>query len=216
MQVTVEGHQVDVGEALRAHAVDSINQISEKYFNHTTRATVVFGRENAHLFNAEIIVHVGKGIMVQATAKAADAYAAFDQTAEKVAKRLRRHKRRIRDHHERDVTPEFSDVEGRVYTLRMPEYLESETAGTETDNEAGTASNEDHMVVAEMAKTIQTMTVSDAVMRLELSEEPALMFRNASHGGLNMVYMRQDGNIGWVDPENNAAAQPAGAAVAAE
>jgi ribosomal subunit interface protein len=199
MELAVHGKQMDVGDSLRGHVQTKLEDISAKYFNHTTYATVTFSREgHGHqLTRANIIIKVGKNMLVVADGKEADPRMAFDSAADKAAKQLRRYKRRLRDHHERtEREPEVEFYKARDYTL-----------ATDQDNEQEVA-EDTPVVIAEMDTHIQTMTVSDAVMRLDLSGQPALLFSNASHGRINMVYRREDGNIGWVDPENEKAAVP--------
>ncbi|ACJ00566.1 ribosome hibernation-promoting factor, HPF/YfiA family [Rhodospirillum centenum] len=203
MQVTVKGKQLDVGDALRSHVTDTISALVAKYFGNPLDATVVISRD-AHLFKADIQVHVGRGILLQSYGEATEPYPAFDDAAEKVAKRMRRYKRRMRDHHGRAA--EEAPLLARKYILEAPplddgdadDQVDSLDAGTD----AAQAGDEGHqpMIIAEMETSIQTLTVGEAVMRMDLTDIPALMFRNRAHGGLNMVYRRPDGNIGWVDP----------------
>ncbi|MCB1650456.1 MAG: ribosome-associated translation inhibitor RaiA [Alphaproteobacteria bacterium] len=197
MELNVHGKQIDVGDSLRTHVEDKLEDLNQKYFNHATFATVTFSREgHGHpRTKAHVSIQLGKNIMVVADATDADPYASFEAAATKVGKQLRRYKKKLRDHHERlEQTPESEIVKARDYVL---------AAVPEQDDETPEASISDEpIVVAEMSKDIETMSVSEAVMRLDLSGEPALMFRNGSHGGLSMVYKRSDGNVGWVDPEN--------------
>lgn len=194
MQLTVQGKQMDVGDALRTHVANKIEEINSKYFNRATFATVTFSKEgHGHgQTNAHIQIRVGKNIMVLAESLAGDPYGAFDTAAEKVAKQLRRYKRRLRDHHDRiEDTPENEILKARYFTLA------SESDEKEEQKES---QGDDPLIIAEISTEIQTMSVSDAVMRMDLAGQTALLFRNAKHNGLNMVYRRPDGNIGWVDP----------------
>ncbi len=187
MHVTVKGKQIEVGEALRGHVESALTAAVSKYFSNPLESQIVFTRE-AHLFRADVSVHVGRSILVQGQASAADAYAAGDAAIEHVAKRLRRYKRRLRDHHkERD---------SKIEALTAQAYV----LAPDTDDEA-TDRGDQPVVVAEMTTEILTLSVGEAVMRLDLGDQPALMFRHAGHGGLNLVYRRPDGNIGWVDPQ---------------
>ncbi len=190
MTLSVTGKNIDVGAALRGHIAASLETVFGKYFGEPIDAHVIMARE-AHLFAAQISVHVGRGIQMQSEASANEAYAAYDQAAEHLAKRLRRYKRRLRDHH-RQATE----------SLRAPQYVIE--AGTETESEDDLAvTNATHAapaIVAEMETDIPRLTVADAVMRLDLANQPAMLFLNLAHGGLNMVYRRADGHIGWVDP----------------
>lgn len=189
MQITVQGKQMSVGDALRTHVNNKLEEMNSKYFNHGTDASITFSKEgHGHgLIRAHISVRIGSQIMVMAEASEADAYLAFDTAAEKAAKQLRRYKRRLRDHQDRLYrAPEKAIWAARDYTLS-------------NDTEDETVKDES-LVIAEMATNIPTLTVSEAVMRLDLAHQNAFLFRSAKHGGINMVYRRADGNIGWVDP----------------
>ncbi len=191
MQITVQGKQMSVGDALRTHVTSKLEEMNSKYFNHGTDATITFSKEgHGHgLIRAHISVRIGSQIMVMAESSEADAYLAFDNAAEKAAKQLRRYKRRLRDHQDRlSRAPEKGIWAARDYTL------------SSNDDSADEAVKDESLVIAEMATNIPTLTVSEAVMRLDLAHQNAFLFRSAKHGGINMVYRRADGNIGWVDP----------------
>lgn len=187
MHVTIKGKQLEVGEALRGHVESALTAAVSKYFSNPLESQIVFTRE-AHLFRADVSVHVGRSILVQGQASAADAYAAGDAAIEHVAKQLRRYKRRLRDHHK--------DRDTKVEALTAQAYVLAAGSDAEPD-EAG-----DHpVVVAEMTTEVLTLSVGEAVMRLDLGDQPALLFRHAGHGGINLIYRRPDGNIGWIDPQ---------------
>lgn len=197
MQVTVKGKQLDVGDALRTHVKEQLATQVGKYFGNPVEATVILSKD-ANRYKADIQVHAGRGILLQSTAEANEPYPAFDEAAEKVAKRLRRYKRRLKDHHERRTLAELPVTTARKYILEA-DGEEAEGQGDESD--AAPEVNGHHaMIVAEMETAIEMLTVSEAVMRMDLADLPALMFRNRAHGGLNMIYRRPDGNVGWVDP----------------
>lgn len=193
MQLTVQGKQLDLGDALREHVTEKIEDINQKFFNHATSGSVTFSREgHGHgLIRAHISIRVGKNIMVMADSVQADSYVAFDSAVEKVGTQLRRYKTRLRDHQQRLEDEPGDAVTARSYVLASEETEEMKRG-------------DDPVVIAEMTTDIQTMSVSEAVMRLDLGDQPAMLFRNASHDGLNMVYRRPDGNVGWVDPIGNA------------
>jgi ribosomal subunit interface protein len=196
MQLTVKGKHLDVGDSLRQHVQDHLQDVVGKYFSSPIDAHVTFSRD-AHLFHADITVHAGRGIVLQSTADAAEPYIAFDDAAAKVGKRLSRHRNRLKDHHKNEAVPAES-VMAQYNVLNAEHESESEEL---TSNP---------VVVAEMTTPIEMLTVSEAVMRLDLGQLPALLFRNRSHGHLNMIYRRVDGHIGWVDPAQNIAVnQPA-------
>jgi len=200
MQVTVQGHHVDTGDAFNNYATEKLTALNEKYFNRAVSATVTISKETHHLFKANISMSIGKDIIVQAVAAEYDVHQSFDAATDKIAKQLRRYKRRLRDYHDRmEAAKQF----------RVPEYtmgfgITDDILEKTVDDSDLPEGHDEAIVVAEMATHIQTMTVSDAVMRLSLSGRNAFMFRNASHGELNMVYRREDGNIGWVDPRDAA------------
>lgn len=190
MHLSIQGRQLDVGDALRQHAEDTLSTLLEKYFGDAIDASVTLAREGK-AYRSSLLVHIGKGINLEATESAHDIYAAFDLAAEKLAKRLRRHKRRLKDHHQRMQATENEQV--RQYVIAaLPEGEEEEVEAALGDKPT---------VVAELTAQVPSLTVGEAVMRLDLQEEPALLFRNRAHGRINMIYRRSDGNIGWVDPE---------------
>ena len=193
MQLSVKGKLIDVGDALRLHVETQLKEVVGKYFSHSLDAQVTFSRE-AHLFRADITVHAGRNIVLQSNASAAEPYPAFDMAAERIANRLRRHKNRLKDHHQDGVSKDEAMV-AQSFVLHGQDENSQEEA------------NDNPVVVAEMTTPIEVLTVSQAVMRLDLGDLPALMFRSRAHGGLNMIYRRPDGHIGWVDPSQNAMAK---------
>lgn len=193
MQLSINGKQLDIGSSLREHIEQHVPAVIEKYFVNPTDASVTVSKEGSS-FRTDIAVHVGKGIIVQGHALSEDPYAAFDTAAEHVAKRLRRYKRRLRDHHRGQGN--------RDETLRAAQYVLATEENT--DEDLGEENEPDQpVIVAEMETEIDTLTVGEAVMRMDLANLPAMMFRNRAHGGLNMVYLRGDGNIGWIDPRDS-------------
>ncbi len=198
MEMTVQGKQIDVGDALREHVMDKLTDIDQKYFNHTTNATVTFSKEGhgSGVFKVNISFNVGKNIQIITEASEVDPYAAFDTASEKAAKRLRRYKRRLRDHHNRkEKDPETELMKARAYTLAQ----EAQEA-VEQDNDDDL--HKDPAIIAEIQTHIEKMSVSEAVMRMELADLNAMMFRNAGSDKLSMVYVRKDGNIGWIEPDD--------------
>lgn len=187
--VIVQGQQIDVGDALRGYVQDKLADTSTKFFNHAIQGNVHFVKE-ASGFRADITLSVGNGIILKASANERDPYPAFDQANTRLTKQLKRYKDRLRDHHatrtEKDIT-----------ALRMPanEYLLEET------QEDVVESGEAPVTLAEMPTHVETLTVAEAVMRMDLADLPAMLFKNAAHGRLNMVYRRKDSAIGWVDPQ---------------
>jgi ribosomal subunit interface protein len=188
VQINVTGQQIDVGDALRGHIEDAIESTTEKYFADAIDATVVLSRESYRI-RASINMHVGRGIHVRAHEEADEPYAAFDVALAHLAKRLRRHKRRLRDHHQDRET---------ISTPTMPEYVIAPYAGDEDTTEE-VQTDDNPVIIAENQTSVESLTVSEAVMRMDLADGHALVFRNAKHGGMSVVFRRADGNVGWID-----------------
>jgi ribosomal subunit interface protein len=199
MQLSVTGKQTEIGEALRRHIEGSLGSILDKYFKTAIEAHVIVSKE-AHLSRAEISIHIGRGIVVNARGAASEAYLAFDAAAERLAKQLRRYKRRLRDHHAKGREPAGASERAMDYVLAPIEEEEAEGEAAEAGNINGAPA-----VIAEMSTELPSLTVGEAAMRIDLAEAPVLLFRNRSHGELNLVYRRTDGNIGWIDPKLDAA-----------
>jgi len=172
----------------------------DKYFGRAVSANVTLSRDGGD-FRADVTVHVGKGIDVQGQATGSDAQQTFDQASERVAKRLRRFKRRLRDHH---AGPSEPGLPAQRYVLSAPVEDDDsfEDSFDEAEAETGESSDgENAAVIAESKTLVLAMSVAEAVMHLDLGEHEALMFRNRATGRLNTLYRRSDGNIGWIDPE---------------
>jgi ribosomal subunit interface protein len=190
MRYQISGKQIDIGEALQTHVKAELGEVVEKYAQRPTEAVIVFSK-SAHEFVCEAVVHLSTGLTAQAKGHATEIYAAFESCREKMDKQLRRYKRRIRNHHQNRPAPvEFGA--GSSYILAPTEEPEDE-------------SNEplQPIIIAEMEAKIPSITVGEAVMQLELSGQNFLVFRNEGHAGVNVVYRRTDGNIGWIDPRNS-------------
>lgn len=191
MQLSVSGKHIDVGDALRGHVATSIKPVVDRYFGSAIEAKVLFARER-HLFCADIAVHVARGMMLQSRGEAPDAYAAFDAAAERLETRLQRYKGRLIDRRRERAAEERPET--------VPHYVLAADAGMRAeDPEHGRPA-----VIAEQVSEIAVLSVSEAVMRLDLGELPVLMFRNRAHQRINVIYRRPDGTVGWLDP------QPAG------
>ena len=191
MRYQITGKHIDIGAALQTHVKDELGAVVSKYAERPTDANIIFSK-SAHEFVCEATVHLSTGLTAQAKAHATEIYAAFDDCSAKMEKQLRRYKRRLKDHHAGNTTlPSEPAAESVIHVNGYD---------SEADEELPETSDDTPLTVAETAVHIRTMSVSEAVMQLELQEVPALMFRNAGHDRLNMVYRRPDGHIGWVDP----------------
>ncbi len=189
MEISVKGKQIDVGDALRGHVESQLRSSVKKYFENAIDSTVIFSKDG-HGFHAEISVHAGRGMVMQGGASADDAYASFDNALGRISKQLRRYKGRINNHHRNG--PGDDELMPAQYSI-----IESEQGDQELSEEDAPT------IVAEMPHKIATLTVAEAVMRMDLADTPAMMFRNRAHGGFNVVYRRTDGNVGWIDPSNS-------------
>lgn len=194
MQLSVSGKHIDVGDALRGHVATSIKPVVDRYFGSAIEAKVLFARER-HLFCADIAVHVARGMMVQCRGEAPDAYAAFDAAAERLETRLQRYKGRLIDRR-REKTP----PEERPETV--PHYVLAADAGTRAED----PENGRPAVIAEQLSEIAVLSVSEAVMTLDLGDLPILMFRNRNNQRINVIYRRLDGTVGWLDPQPSSGA----------
>jgi len=190
MRYQISGKQIDIGEALQTHVKAEMGEVVEKYAQRPTECIVVFSKA-AHEFVCEAVIHLSTGLNAQAKGSANEIYAAFEAARERLDKQLRRYKRRIRSHH--------SDRKGPVEFDGAAQYI---LAGSDEADEAEPDTLAP-VVIAEMETKIPSITVGEAVMQLELAGQRMLVFRNEGHGGVNVVYRRDDGNIGWIDPRNS-------------
>ncbi|GAB6053050.1 ribosome-associated translation inhibitor RaiA [Magnetospira thiophila] len=190
MDITVKGKNMDVGDALRVHVDDTLSAAVAKYFDRAIDGTVVFSKE-AHQFRADIHVHAGRGLVVQGLNRGGDAYAAFDGALERIDKQLRRYKRRIKDYH-KDQSEE-AELMAQQYVLAAEEHAADEEPATD----------EAPVIIAELPTRVDSLSVGQAVMRMDLADQCVMVFYNRAHGRLNVVYRRPDGNIGWIDPDGS-------------
>ncbi|MCY7339594.1 MAG: ribosome-associated translation inhibitor RaiA [Sphingomonas bacterium] len=185
MDIRVAGHQVETGEALRTHVSDRMHGMADKYFSRAVAANVTFGRGPYDNFTCDIVAPVAQGMVLKASNRAEDAHIAFDGAATKIERQLKRYVGRLR---ERRGAGEAKVDDNAAYTV---------FAGP-ADAEA--AIPDSPAIIAETRVDIPDTSVSDAVMMLDLRNTNALMFRNSGTGAFNMVYRRDDGTIGWVEP----------------
>lgn len=198
MQLQISGRHVDLGESFRSHAEARLQDGVQKYLDRITKVEVVVSKES-HQFRVDIHGNTGthSHMAVNSKGNSTDVYAAFDQAADRMEKQLRRYKRRLNNHHvgkdARLLNEQGGLIRAKKYVLRPEDdHRELEDEGAP-------------VVIAEKATEIETLSVSEAVMKMDLRDLPALMFFNSANGRLNIVYRRIDGNISWVDPEELAA-----------
>ncbi len=189
MRYQITGKQIDIGEALQTHVQTEMGEVFSKYAGRPTDANIVFSK-SGHEYVCEAVVHLSTGLTAQARGHDSEIYAAFDSASEKMEKQLRRYKRRLKDHHkERSQPVELSDAGSYI--------LASNSESEEQEPESAMP-----IIVAEMEAKIPEISVGEAVMQMEIANAPVLVFRNEGHSGINVVYRREDGNIGWIDPRN--------------
>ena len=193
MKVQVSGRHVDVGDALRTRIADELALSIGKYFERGGDADVAVSRDG-HGFRVDCTVTLASGQRLQSHGLAGDAHAAFSQSLEKIETRIRRYKRRLKSHTVA-ATAKAAETASLYVVLRAPD------GDHEEDDWDGASGPPAAMVIAETESVLKTMTVSMAVMELDLTESQTIVFRNAAHGGLSVVYRRSDGHIGWIDPE---------------
>ena len=186
MDVTVSGHQVDTGESLREHAASRMAEITGKHFSRAVAANVTFGRGPHNDFTCDIVAPVTQGVVLKASHQAAEAQMAFNGAADRIEKQLRRYTKRLKEHKAEPA----NYVANAGYTVF--------SVGDEAEDEAP----DSPLIVAETRVDIPDASVSDAVMLMDLRHTNALMFRNSATSEYNMVYRREDGTIGWVEPKS--------------
>lgn len=186
MHIQVNGKHIDVGESLSAHVEEQLTAAVAKYFDRPADAVVTFSKDG-HNFRCDSTVHLATGLKAQSSASASDIYAAFDQGATRIEKQIRRYKRRLKDHHNKRSNP-VDAIEAAAYVLDAQ------------SNEADEPETLQPVIVAEMKHPVQVLSVGEAVMQMEFADKSFLMFRHDTTDRVNLVYRREDGNIGWIDP----------------
>jgi ribosomal subunit interface protein len=189
VDVRVAGHQVETGESLREIAARRISEITEKYFSRSIGANVTFGRGPNNDYTCDIVAPVLQGVVLKASYSAREPQMAFNGAADRIEKQLRRYFTRLREHKVDETAQAY--VENAAYTI---------FAGTEP---ADGESSAFPAIIAETRVDIPESSVSDAVMLMDLRNTTALMFKNSATGKFNMIYRREDGNIGWVEPHTD-------------
>jgi ribosomal subunit interface protein len=184
MGLRISGKSIDIGDSLRARVEERIALAVGKYVDRGYDANVTVEREGSG-FRSDCTIHLDTGIVLRGEGKNQDAYQSFDAAAERIEKRLRRYKRKLKEHR---GTPKGEELPAATYVIAAP------------DEDIEAAVDDKPVVIAEEATSLATMSVGHAVMAMDLADAPVLVFRHAVHGGINVVYRRRDGNIGWIDP----------------
>lgn len=185
MNLRISGKHMNIGEALTARIEDRVDDAVTKYFSGGYTGSVTL-EKMGHRFTCDCMVHLDSGVNMQATGSENDPTAAFEAAAERIEKRLRRYKRRLKDHHAHASPKAMGEA---AYAIMQPPAEEEEVP-------------EDYSpaIIAESQTKIKTQSVAQAVMQLDMTDQTVVVFTNAGNDQLNVVYRRSDGNIGWVDP----------------
>jgi ribosomal subunit interface protein len=194
MTLQVTGKNVEAGEAFKVYITDKLGDSLEKYIGPEISGHIRLEKERGR-FRTDCSIRLKTGLLLESHGEGADAYASADAAVERMDKRLRRYKRRLKSHHNGrtngHVVPEFA---ARDYTVRADE----------TDEDHALPPSDNPVIIAETERGIRELQVSEAVMQLDLADQSFIVFRNAAHGGLNVVYRRADGHIGWIDAKDHA------------
>jgi ribosomal subunit interface protein len=185
MHLQVHGKNIDVGAALRSRTEEKLTGAVAKYFDRDANGTVTYTRENQSL-RCDCLLHLSSGTELLASGSGSDANLALDIALEHLEKRLRRHMRRLKKHH----------TEAPAATAAIEAYEAEEEAEENEDDVEG----DEPLIVAEVTQEVQTFSVEQAVEAMNRAGSPVLMFRDRGTGRTNVVYRRNDGNIGWIDP----------------
>ena len=195
MTIQVTGKHIEVGEALKTYLIDRTRGLLEKYIGPEISGHVRIAKEHGR-FQTSCSIRLRTGLLLEAHAEAGDAYASADAALERLDKRVRRYKRRLKDHHAKPARDTIQHPETFAVDYVVKTFEEEVESSEKSD---------DPVVIAEMKRSIASFNVSEAVMQLDLTEEPILVFRNAANNTINVVYRRNDGNIGWIDPSGSGA-----------
>lgn len=195
MTIQVTGKNLEAGDSFAGYIAEKIKTVLGKYIGPDIQGHVRL-EKSRNQFHTHCSLRLRSGLLIEANGEGGDAYASADAAVEHLETRIRRHKRRLKSHHHngRDHHVGKSEIQAPDYTVRV----------NEDDDEA--AASAGPIIIAETERGIREMPVSEAVMQLDVTEKPFLLFRNASHGELNVVYRRPDGNIGWIDPKSGTSA----------
>ncbi len=188
MTIKITGKNIDLGESLRTYALDRVDTALDKYSGRSLSGQVSLEKNHDGFFT-HCAIHLASGLDVQATGSGADAYGSVNSAMERLEKRLRRYKRRLKSH------GQGVDGAAQLYEGAGIDYVIDAEQAADAESGEGVPA-----VIAETPARVRAMSVSDAVMQMDLADQTFLVFRNASHGGINVVYRRPDGNIGWIDP----------------
>jgi ribosomal subunit interface protein len=187
MHIQITGKNLDIGDALRSHASERLEGLAQRFFDGAVSAHVTIEKQKTQ-FVTDCLLHLATGLVLQAHGTSGEAFASFDGAASHLEKQLRRYKSRLKNHHRARKEP--------VRKEAATDFVIAATA----DEEHGGEADLNPAVIAETPHSVSELSVGEAVMQLDISTVPFVLFRNVRDGGLNVVYRRADGNIGWINP----------------
>lgn len=192
MDIQITGKHIDLGSALRSYVSERVENVLQKYDSRGTSAHISVEKEHGQ-FNTVCTVHLTSGLSLQGKGTSGEAHASADESINHLEKRLRRYKRRLKDHHRKSSERrDLAAFNAMDYVIHQSD--DEDSSDTDANEELAPA------IVAETQTAIHELSVGDAVMEMDLADRSFLIFKNASHGHLNVVYRRDDGHIGWIDP----------------
>lgn len=193
MTIRVSGRGISVSDALRERINARAGEVLQKYFSGNFSGHVTIGKDRAG-FRTDCMFHLDSGMTLEADSVAADAYASADQAFLKIEKRMRRYKSRLKDRSARKAhvnAETMGTLDAASYVIEAPTAAEDDEAEVEAFNP---------VIIAEASTSLKSFSVSEAVMELDLSGSPVVVFLHGTSGRVNLIYRRADGNIGWIDP----------------
>ncbi len=193
MNFKIFGKQVKVGETFSKYAELNLLEVVRKYFPNPISSIISVSKNNK-LFYIIIVLHINKKMEFTAQSNGETAKQAFNEALEKLSKQLRRYKRKIKSYKNFENNNKSNSLNAQFQIINEPSTLISKQKNIE---------DQEPLIFAELDTEIEELTVVEALGKMKMGNISALMFRNKKHSGLNMVYKRDDGLIGWVDPRGN-------------
>ena len=186
-KILVSGKQTKIGLSLKKYSIDSLTSTLNKYFQDFISSSILFSKDTFN-FKCEISIHLEKTIFVKSHSLSNDAYGAFNLANEKIKKRIRRYHRKLTDHRAK-LTKKLTETNASEYVIQNPEKVRFNSGEKEP------------VIIAESEEIIKSLTVSEAIMLMDLNDQNAIFFKNTKNKRLNLLFKRSDGNIGWLDPK---------------
>jgi ribosomal subunit interface protein len=196
MTLRISGKSISIGEALRGRVSERTEEVLRKYFDGNYSGHITLSKDGFG-FRTDCALHLDSGITLEADCNAVDAYASADQALLMIEKRLRRYKNRLKDRSARKAyVASAALAEIAAPTLDAPSYIiEAPPSDGEDEVDGYNA-----VIIAEATTSLRRLSVSEAVMELDLTGAACMVFQHGGSGRVNIIYRRADGNVGWIDP----------------